>query len=249
MIYVKKIATVVSLAVLLASGTVYAEGTNATTAQVTQKNGKALLISAYNYLGSLQKYSVRTTIVNTVVEDGESIEAKRTSDVKVQRPDKFRIDSKGEYIDRSVYLENGQFTMMDNNEKYYATVKTGKGIDKTLEHISKKLGIILPVSTLMHSDMNKYIHPNRVQYFGTRVLSGVECNYIAFKKRKTTVHMWIENSNTPLLRAAKIVTDAKGDKGTSDMVMKWDTTPSFSDSAFVFKAPKGASNVSIKPVK
>jgi len=249
MIYVKKIATVVSLAMLLASGTVYAEGTNASVAQATQKNGKAVLSSAYDYLGSLQKYAVRTTVVNTVVEDGGSIETKRTSDVKVQRPDKFRIDSKGEYINRSVYLSNGQFVMMDNNEKYYAMVKTDNGIDKTLQHISKKLGIILPVSTLMHSDMNKYIHPNKVQYFGTRVLSGVECNYIAFKQRTTTVHMWIENSNTPLIHAAKIVTDASNDKGTSDMVMTWDTTPSFSDSVFVFNAPKGASNISIKPVK
>jgi len=249
MIYVKKIVTVVSLAVLLASGTVYAEGTNASVAQATQKNGKALLSSTYDYIGSLQKYAVHTTVENTVLVDGESIVTIRTSDVKVQRPDKFRVDSKGEYINRSVYLSNGQFTIMDNNEKYYATVKTDKGIDKTLQHISKKLGIILPVSTLIHSDMNKYIHPSRVQYFGTRVLSGVECNYIAFRQKKTTVHMWIENSNTPLIHAAKIVTDASNDKGTSDMVMTWDTTPSFSDSVFVFKAPKGASNVSIKPVK
>ncbi len=249
MINVKKIATVASLAVLLASGSAFAESNTAPATQEAQKNASALLENAYDYVGSLQKYAFKATVTDTVTEDSGDIVTKRTSDVKVKRPDMFRMDSKGENFDRTVYLSSGVFTMIDNSEKYYATVKTNNGIDKTLQQISRKIGIVLPLSTLIHSDMNKFINPDRVQYFGTEVLSGVECNYVAFKQNKTTVHLWIENSDTPLIRSAKIITDAKNDKGTTDMIIKWDTTPRFSDSTFVFKAPKGASNVSIKPVK
>ena len=243
MINVKKVLAALSLTLLLTSSSLYA-------AQEMQKSASKLLKESYNYLGSMQKYAFKATVNNDIHEDGTVISEKRTSDVKVQRPDKFRVDTKSDHINRTVYLSNGQFTMIDNDENYYASVhKTGASIDTALQYISKKLGVVLPLSTLIHSDMNKFIHPSRVQYFGTEVLSGVECNYIAFRQGTTTVHLWVENSDRPLIHAAKIITDAKNYKGTTDMIIKWNTNPDFSDSSFVFKAPKGASNVSIKPVK
>ena len=244
----KKAVTVLSLSLLLASGSLYAETTTPMT-QAAQIDASTLLKKSYTYLGSLNKYAFKASVTNSVDVDGEDVVMKRVADVKVKRPDQFRIDSKGENFNRSSYLSNGVFTMIDNDEKYYASVKTGKGIDGTLDLINKKLGIVIPLSTLMHSDMDKFIHPKKVQYFGTRTVSGVECNYIAFRQRSTVVHLWIENSDTPLVRSAKIITDDKSDKGTTDMVIKWDTKPGFSDSVFVFKAPKGASHISIRPAK
>jgi len=247
MIDVKKAISIVSLALLLGSSTLLAEGNDASIEEnAVQKNGATLLKNTYTYMGDLSKYAFGASITNSITDENVDIVMKRHSDVKVQRDSMFRVDSKGENIDRSVYLSNGVFTMIDNKEKYYASVKTGKGIDGTLEHISKKLGIILPISTLIHSDMTKFIHPSRVQYFGTKVISGVNCDYVAFRKKNTIVHLWIEDSATPLIRFAKIVT--KG-FGTTDMTLDWDTSPGFSNSTFVFKAPKGASNVSIVAAK
>ena len=243
----KKMTSALALALLLASANVYAESSNAgMITPAVKNNGLALLKGSYDYLGSLPKYAFKANITNTVSEEGISITDKRAVDVKIKRPSQFRINTKGKNINRSIYLSEGVFTMIDNNEKYYATVNTGGGIDKTLDMINRKLGIVLPTSTLMHSDMSKFIHPKRVQSFGTQTVGGVECNYIAFKQGKSTVHMWIENSDRPLVRAAKIIDTSNG---TTDMVMNWDTNPGFADSEFVFKAPKGASNVSIKPVK
>ena len=244
----KKAVTVLSLSLLLASGSLYAE-TNTPMTQAAQTDASALLKKSYTYLGSLNKYAFKASVTNSVDVDGEDIVMKRVAEVKVKRPDQFRIDSKGENFNRSSYLSNGVFTMIDNDEKYYASVKTGKGIDGTLDLINKKLGIVIPLSTLLHSDMDKFIHPKKVQYFGTRMVSGVECNYIAFRQRSTVVHLWIENSDTPLIRSAKVVTDDKSDHGITDMIIKWDTKPGFSDSVFVFKAPKGASHISIRPAK
>jgi len=248
MILIKKAVIVLSLSLLLGSGTVYAE-TVAPIAQEAKIDAATLLKNSYTYLGSLDKYAFTASVTNSVNVDGEDVVMKRVAEVKVKRPDKFRIDSKGENFNRSSYLSDGVFTMIENNEKYYASVKTGKGIDGTLDLINKKLGIVIPLSTLMHSDMDKFIHPKKVQYFGTRMVSGVECNYIAFKQRSTVVHLWIENSDTPLIRSAKIITNDKSERGTTDMVIKWDTKPGFSDSVFVFKAPKGASPISIRPAK
>jgi len=245
MIDVKKVVGTVSLALLLGSSSLLAESSSVSVDQ-TQKNASALLKNTYTYIGSLQKYAFDATIINTINTDSGEIVIKRHSDVEVQRDGMFRVDTKGDNINRTVYLANGVFTLMDNDEKYYASVKTGKGIDGTLDHISKRLGIVLPISTLIHSGMTKHIHPSRVQYFGTKVISGVSCDYVAFRNKKTVVHLWIEDSSTPFIRFAKIVTAGVG---TTDMILSWDNTPSFSNSTFMFKAPKGATNVSIRPAK
>jgi len=249
MIKLKKVLSTLSLAVILASSTVCADTQSTVLTQNTEVDGTKLLKESYAYLGALDKYAFRATVTNDIDVDGQSVTDKRVADVKVNRPDQFRVDSKNDTINRSLYLSSGVFTIMDNNEKYYASVKTGGGIDKTLDRINKKLGIVVPLSTLLHSDMAKFIHPRKVQYFGTRDVGGTACNYIAFKQGMTTVHLWIENAGEPLIRAAKIITDAKDDKGTTDMLISWDTKPSFSDLVFVFKAPKGASHIAIKPAK
>ncbi|SFZ98283.1 Flagellar motor rotation protein MotB [hydrothermal vent metagenome] len=246
MSYVKKVLTALSLSIILATSAIYAENNNIGVEQNSQVDGKKLLQDAYNYLGNLNKYTLNAKITNYYVADSKELVEKRNSVVHVNRPSQFKINTKDEYIDRTVYLNDGVFTMMDNKEKYYATVNTGTNIDQTLVKIRKNLGIVLPLSTFMHSDMNKFIKPNKVQYFGTRDLNGVECNYIAFRLGKTVIHMWIENSNRPLIRSAKIITK---DKGTTDMVLNWDVEDNFKNDIFIFKAPKNASNISIRAAK
>ena len=247
MINVKQIISVLSVVALMTTTSAIADSkTKACNTKVVQKNAKKLLRDSYSYLASLQKYSFEATVTDNVVEDGNTITMTKSSNVKIQRPSKFRVDSKSDYIDRTVYLSDGKFTMIDNNEQYYTTVDTKKNINKTLEFIGRKLGIAIPLATLMRSDMTKVAKRKKVHYFGTREVYGVECNYIAFKHKRTTVHMWIENSDTPLIRAATIVTKSSG---KTDIVVNWDVTPSFSDSVFAFNAPKGASNISIVPAK
>jgi len=166
MIDVKRFTAVLSVTLLLILSSGYAESNTMAAEQNEQKNGVKVLKNSYDYLGSLKKYAFTATVTNEVEVDGKKIVTKRISNAKVKRPDQFRIDTKSDYIDRTVYLSEGLFTMMDNKEKYYANVKTSTNIDKTLEYINKKLGIVLPLSTLFHSDMSKYIHPKKVQYFG-----------------------------------------------------------------------------------
>jgi len=241
-----KIMVWTAAAMLLVSGTAYADSSTKANPKSETKSGKVLLKNSYDYLGALGKYAFTVNVINTVTNDGESVITKRVAKVKVHRPDKFRIDSKNEAINRTLYLSDGTFVMMDNQEKYYAKVDAPKDIDKTLEEINRRLGIRVPLSTFLHSDMGKYIHPKKVFYFGTVDISGVACDYIAFKQGNTDVHLWIEDSNTPVVRSAKIITKKNG---TTDMVLKWDTAPGFSDDVFVFNAPEDASNISVRPVE
>jgi len=146
MIDVKRFTAALSITLLLTLSSGYADSKTIPVEQHTEKSGVKVLKNSYDYLGSLKKYAFTATVTNEVEIDGEKIVGKRISKAKVKRPDQFRVDTKSDYIDRTVYLSEGLFTMMDNKEKYYAHVKTSTNIDKTLEYINKKLGIVLVVS-------------------------------------------------------------------------------------------------------
>ena len=236
MISIKSKAVVLCASLLLSS----------TSLMASNSDGKQILKDSYSYMGSLKQYEVNVIVTKDIFEDSQHIITKRVSNAEINRPNQFRVNTKGKHIDRTSYLSKGQFTMIDNSEKYYATVKSNKSIDQTLATISKKQGIVLPISTLMYSDMNNYIKPKHVSTFGLVDVAGVSCNYIAFKDRKTIVHLWIENSKTPLIRAIKIVTHRKDFNSNTDMIVEWNTKPTFSNDIFEFTAPKGASHISLK---
>ncbi|HHD72747.1 MAG TPA: DUF2092 domain-containing protein, partial [Epsilonproteobacteria bacterium] len=165
--------------------------------------------------------------------------------IKVNRPDKLRVDTKGDIKNRSIYLNDGLFTMMDHTYNYYGQLKTPKTIDGTLDFIFEKFGIRAPLASLIYSDMAKRAKFTRSKYFGKMDVAGTECDYVAFKSRAGEVHIWIATGDKPLVKTYAII---DGDN-RMDTSLTWDTDPKISQSDFIFKAPKGAAKISIEPAK
>ncbi len=227
----KKLLTVAGVTLLLT-------GTNLVAAE---KSAKEIIQNAYSYIGSMDKYAFDAVVTDET--------ARQTVSIKIDRPNRGRIDTKGDIKNRSNYIDNGLFTMMDHTYDYYGQLKTPKTIDGTLDFIFDKFGIKAPLASLIYSDMGKRIKFTSSKYFGRMDVAGVECDYVAFKSRAGEVHVWIQTGDKPLVKAYSIVdTTAKGNprKNTS---LAWDLDPKISESDFVFKAPKGAAKISIKPAQ
>jgi hypothetical protein len=211
----------------------------------TKKSGIDILNESYDYQGSLDRYTVASKVVFEITEDGETYEDIRIIRAKIDRPNKVRIDKSGDTVDRSVYISDGTFTILDNTEQYYTQVNTADNIDEALDQIVEELGIVIPVATLLHSDMSTHIQPKKVTYFGKKTVAGVECNYIAFKRHGNEVHLWIEDSDSPLVKQVAVF----GKDFKMEMATNWDTNPKFLDNVFEFQPSKDASKISIVAAK
>ena len=227
----KKAFGIVSLGLLLSSTNLLAE----------EKSVKDIVSNAYAQIGSMDKYAFNAVIVDNDTVEGETITYKKNVSVKIERPGNLRVDSKGDIKDRSTYINNGLFTMIDHNFAYYGQLKTPNTIDATLDFIFDKFGIRTPLSTFMYSDMHKRIKFRTNKYFGTVDVAGVECDYVAFKNNTKEIHVWITTGEHPLVKTFSII-DADTRINTS---LTWNTNPKFSDSDFIFKAPKGTEKISI----
>jgi len=206
-----------------------------------QMNAKEVVKKAYAQIGSMDRYAF-----SAIIRDNETIEGKTTTykqnvSVKIDRPGNLRADTKGDIKNRSTYIHNGQFSMIDHGFGYYTQLNTPDNIDETLDYLYDKFGIRTSLATLIYSDMGKRIQFKKNKYFGTVNVSGVECDYVAFSNGAKEIHVWITKGDKPLVKTYSII---NGDTRIN-ATLTWDTDPKFSKSDFVFNAPQGVTKISV----
>jgi hypothetical protein len=232
----KKIFCVTGIGILLSGATLFA----------ADKTVKEIVNSAYAQIGSMDRYAFTASVLDTEPqEDGTVKHYEHDVFVKVDRPGKVRIDSKGGVVNRSSYINNGLFTMIDHGFGYYGSVKTPKTIDGALDFIFEKYGINPPLASLIYSDMHKRTKFRSSKYFGTMEVAGAECDYVAFKNKTKEVHVWITTGETPLVKTYSVIDTTVEPHSRIDTSVKWDISPSISESDFLFRAPKGVSEIAI----
>jgi hypothetical protein len=205
-----------------------------------------IIKKAREYRDSLTTYAFRATVQEELMDEQNKWHIyKKQLDVKVERPDKLRVDIQAEEKNRTIYLNNGLFTMVDHGYQYYGQLKTPKEIDKALDFIFNKYGINAPLAGLIYRNMQKRVHFTRSKYFGTKEVAGVLCDYVAFRNSKRELHLWITRGEEPVIRSLTLIdrTIKKHPRTTAFII--WDTHPDFSESVFIFKPIKGLYPVSV----
>ena len=231
----KKLLCTAGVALLLSSTNLFG----------ADKSARDVINNAYQYLGSMDKYSFTAVVSEDAVEDGTIVKTyKQNVLAKVSRPNKLRVDTKGDVKNRSNYLNNGLYTMMDHDFGFYGQIKTPKSIDGALDFIFTKFGIQSPMASLFYSDMNKRVKFKTSKYFGTMDVAGTECDYVAFKNNTREIHAWIATGDKPLVKTYSIIDTGTNGNPRMNTSLTW-SNASISDSDFVFKAPKGASMITV----
>jgi len=231
----KHILSIAGIGLILSHTVLLASGDSATT----------LLKRANHYIGTLNAYTFNAVV--TEEEGGEGKSYKQYVSVKVKRPNDLRVDTKGAFKNRSTYLHDGHFTMVDHDFDYYGQLTLPKkSIDAALDYIFNRYGIKAPLAALIYSDMNKRSKFTKSTYFGKRTVGGVVCDYIALRNRGGEVHIWISSGEKPLVQAFTIIDTTIKEKPRTTASIKWNTTPVLSDEIFTFSKSNGISKISIE---
>lgn len=208
----------------------------------SQLSAKDIAKNAYDYMDTKNNYAFDAVIVNHL----DNAKNTHIVNVKVNRPNMVRIDVKGDLKDRSNYINNGLYTVIDHKLNYYGQLKTPKSINKTLDYIFDNFDIKAPLAQLLYTDMGKRIRFKRSRSFGVVDIQGVPCDYIAFADSQKEVHIWIAKGDKPLVKHYIILNKNSSKKVTTVI---WKDAKSISPSDFIFKAPKSATKISIEPVQ
>lgn len=236
----KEILCTAGAALLLSSTNLFAE----------DQSARDILNKAYQTMGNMDNYAFTAVVVNNTKIDPITNEIyKHNISVKVDRPNNLRVDTSGTVKNRSFYLNDNSFTMIDHKPNYYGEVNTPKGIDASLDFLFEKIGIKAPIAQLIYSDMDKKVKFKFSKYFGTKLVGGVECDYVAFKNASRELHIWITTGDKPLIKSYSIINTSNNTISRINTTIKWNTNANISDNDFIFIAPKGSSKISINRAK
>ena len=211
-----------------------------------EKSALEVMNKAFQSTGSMDKYAFTAVIVdNEAQEDGTIVPYRYNTSVKVDRPGNLRVDTKSEFLDRSNYINNGLYTIIEHGHGYYGQLAVPKDLDKALDSIFENYDIKARLASLIYSDMSKRVKFKSSKYFGTTTINGIECDYVAFKSKGQEVHVWITTGDTPLVKTYSIIDTTRQPHSRTNTTITWIKNPNISDSDFIFQAPKGSQQISV----
>ena len=214
---------------------------------------RAILRESLELIAGAERLGFRLDSEFDIVQgSGQKLEFGAESSVTLRRPDRVRIDKRrrdGHQVRFTFDGENG--TLYSPDQKVYATTALGETIDEALDRLITQIGVPIPLSELLQSDVASVIEQKieSVLYVGPSELDGMACEHIAFGSPEVDVQMWIERGDRPFLRRVVLTYDLEeGSPQFRANFSGWTLTPSVPDSLFAFDAPEGAQKVNFVQV-
>jgi hypothetical protein len=219
------------------------------TAQSARADDPAKLLKAMSdYLASQKSLSAKfDSDIEVVTSDLQKIQFTSSGEMKMNRPDKLRIRRTGGYADVELVYDGKTVSLYGNNAKSYVQADMAGNIDQMIDKLQSRSGAGLPGADLLLSNSYDQLMANVIEgrHIGQGVIDGVECEHLAFRGDETDWQIWIEPGDKPVPR--KWVITSKTVTGAPQYTLKirdWKTDAN-ADSDFAFKAPEGATKVSL----
>ncbi len=215
-------------------------------------SAKELVKRSYNYLGSLKHYAFKATIVNEdEYADHMMLYITHDYSVAVQRPDKVRMQVRGDVENRNTVMNNGKVSIYDLEANTYSEIPVENDIDDALDTLIDDYGLAIPLTQLLYSDTAVDLEDDLESdgyYFGTVNVDNKPCYYVGFPGKEWDIQLWIEKGDRPVIRRATFVDKMMKDQPRSMIKVAWNIDEMIDQSVFTFTAPKGAKKLEMKKI-
>ncbi|NOK07876.1 DUF2092 domain-containing protein [Corallococcus exercitus] len=202
-----------------------------------------------DFLAAQREFSVRTEgTLDEVLDSGQKVQLQRAGDVRLQRPNRLRVDRTGDYAKLHLFYDGRQLTVHGERANAYATTPAPSTVDAMVDMASQRLGLEPPGSDLLLS--NPYAALTEAvcsgSYLGRSMVDGVPVHHLAFRNSDgVDWELWVEDGPRPLPRKYVITSrDLPGVPQYSVSLSDWNLSPRLTPDQFQFTPPRDAVRVS-----
>jgi hypothetical protein len=242
-------------ALLLAAGVAYAQtpvpGKKAPAAAVvseSQAQANAILMRMADFLGGTQRFSVSVNGgYDAVQTSGQKIEFGELRKVTLSRPDRLRVEGERSDGAKALTVFNGkEIVLVDAASNVYATAPQPGGLDDSVVHFVKDLGMRLPLAMLLVSQLPAELkgRVRSVEYVEKTSIYGAPAHHLAARTDSVDFQVWVADGDKPLPQRIVITyKKAKGEPQFRAQFADWNLEPAIVDSTFQANPPDGAQKV------
>jgi hypothetical protein len=214
---------------------------------------KQVLRQMCDYLKSLKEFSFKGEVTDDhTYSAGNKLQFAFGLEGYIKRPDKIRLNAKGDLQNKEVFYDGKAFTIYDTVKKVYASAAMPPTIDEALARVNSDYGIRLIVADLAKANLFDSITAGVEDevYVGKGTVFGVKCQHVAFDKGKIVVQLWVEASDKPVLRKAVVThKDVEFSPQWTLYLTEWNVSPQLADNLFAFTPPQGSEKIDFIALK
>jgi hypothetical protein len=214
----------------------------------SQAQASAILTRMGEFLANAKGFSVSVRGgYDAVQESGQKIEFGDTRTLTLSRPDRLRVE--GERSDGTktlVVFDSKEIVLIDRTSNVYATAPQPGGVDATVVHFVRDLGMRLPLAVLLVSQLPAELkgRVRSVNYVEKTSIYGTPSHHVAARTDTVDFQVWVADGDTPVPQRFVITyKQAKGQPQFWAQLSDWNLAPAIDESTFVAKPPEGAQKI------
>jgi hypothetical protein len=197
------------------------------------------------FLRDQQKFSAKATVTtDDLLPSGQKVQFDGTVELMIRRPDRLRMNIRGDRRDEQLYFDGKNFTIYSDRLGYYASFDAPPTLGE-LKAVLEKRGIDMPLADLFYwgTDQDKSGEIMAAVVIGPSTVEGAACTHYAFHQKDVDWELWIEQGQKPVPRKLVITTTTEKSRPQSSQVLTWDLAPQLGDDLFAFVPPAQAHKI------
>jgi hypothetical protein len=166
--------------------------------------------------------------------------------VNIERPGSLKISSFDGLHSKDLYFHNGELTVFNSENKFYAQANIPKEIDAALQFALEEMEIEAPLLDMIYQNVAEHLITSQetILYLQDKArISGADCHHIAIRGSEVDVQLWVQEGERPMTRRIVLTSKWAGGSPRFEANLTWDLAPDFDSSIFEFTAPEGSSKI------
>jgi hypothetical protein len=165
-----------------------------------EAEAKSLLKAMSDYLAAQQSISFGyDTSFEVVTKDHQKLSLMSSGTINLRRPDKIRSTRTGGFANVETNFDGTMLTLLGKNANVYTQVEVPGTLDHLIDELREKFRRPIPGADLLQSNVYDELMPEVVDVkdLGSGVISGTECNHLAFRTKDVDWEIWIAQGERP----------------------------------------------------
>jgi hypothetical protein len=197
---------------------------------------------------------IRFEIMDTLdqVQDwGQKVMFTHLRTAALRRPDRLRLESRGDLINRDLVYDGSTVTLFDHDENAYTQVEFSGTVEEMMDMLLERYGVQTPLADLFAMDRATILDDVEAgRHIGMSRVGEHECHHLAFTQEDIDWQAWIDAGEQPIMRRLVIT-----DKGLPSQpqyaltLLSLSTPEEIAEEEFAFEPPEGAEQIDLVPLE
>ena len=222
-------------------------------ARADEADAKRLLKAMSNYMAAQKALSFGfDATLEVITKDNQKLALASSGTVILDRPGKIRATRSGGFGDVVMLFDGKTLTMVSKYPNLYSQIEVPGTVDHLIDELKDNHDKPLPGADLIMSNTYEELMSGVVDIkdLGSGVIDGVECDYLAFRKKEVDWQIWIAHGDRPypcrFVITSKLIAHSPQ---YSLQLRDWKTGNEVRRDDYRFKNPTKARKVNLKDLQ